>query len=91
MKDRWTEPDLRDEVVDFVNKWSEKSSVPVASMVSRLGLPRGKFYDWRERYGKVNEQNGRFAATSGFSKRRSAPSSLTPASTPSRATGGCAT
>ena len=59
MKDRWTEPDLRDEVVDFVNKWSEKTSVPVASMVSRLGLPRGKFYDWRERYGKANEHNGR--------------------------------
>ena len=22
------------------------------------GLARGKFYDWRKRYGKVNEHNG---------------------------------
>ena len=32
--------------------------MPVQQVVEWCGLARGKFYDWRKRYGKVNEHNG---------------------------------
>jgi putative transposase len=49
--------DTRDVVVDFVNDWSEKTEVPVSLFVGWLGIGSSKFYDWRARYGKVNEHN----------------------------------
>ncbi len=54
---RWVPHDTRDEVVDFVNGWSEKTEVPQVRFTRWLGLRRGKFCDWRRRYGKVNEHN----------------------------------
>jgi putative transposase len=44
-------------VVDFVNAWSERAELPQARFSSWLGVARGKLFDWRERYGKVNEHN----------------------------------
>jgi len=44
-------------VVDFVNKWSATTDFPVIRLVGLLDIPRGKFYDWRKRYGKANEHN----------------------------------
>ena len=49
--------DTRDLVVDFVNAWAEKTGIPVVGFIRMLGVCRSKFYDWRERYGKVNEHN----------------------------------
>ena len=49
--------DLRDEVVDFVNHWSDRAELAVKRMVGWLGIGSSKFYDWRGRYGKVNEHN----------------------------------
>jgi transposase InsO family protein len=46
-------------VVDYVRGWSEKSELPAKRLLAWLGLREGKFYDWRKRYGKVNEHNGR--------------------------------
>ncbi len=43
--------------MDFVNLWSEKTEVPNVRFVSWLGVRRGKFCDWKKRYGKVNEHN----------------------------------
>lgn len=37
---------------------SEKTEVPAAQIVGWLDISRGKFYDWRKRYGKANEHNG---------------------------------
>lgn len=51
------EPDKRDEVVDFVRSWSEKTGVSQGRMLPWLSLGSSKFYDWRQRYGKVNEHN----------------------------------
>jgi putative transposase len=44
-------------VVDFVRTWSEKTELPVERFVGWLGIARGKFFDWRQRYGKANEHN----------------------------------
>lgn len=49
---------MRDQVVDFVRELTEKTELPNKRVVAWLGIARGKFYDWKKRYGKVNEHNG---------------------------------
>jgi putative transposase len=44
-------------VVDFVNRWSAKTELSVCWFIAALGIASGKFYDWKNRYGKVNEHN----------------------------------
>ena len=51
------EPDVRDAVVDFVRKWSEKTQTAVARLVAWLEIVRSKYQDWTRRYGRVNEHN----------------------------------
>ena len=51
------EPDVRDAVIDFVHTWSEKTELPTGRLVGWLGVSRSKYYDWRKRYGRVNEHN----------------------------------
>jgi putative transposase len=48
---------VRDQVVDFVRSWSEKTEIPTGRFIHWLELPSSKFYNWRERYGRVNEHN----------------------------------
>ena len=50
--------DVRDQVVDFVRRWSERTEIGVGRFLPWLGVTASKFYDWRERYGRVNEHNG---------------------------------
>ncbi len=59
MRVLWVSPDVRDTVVDFVQRWSERTETSVVRFVTWLGISRSKFYDWRNRYGMVNEHNGR--------------------------------
>jgi putative transposase len=48
---------VRDQIVDFVRRWSEASEISTGRLVGWLGLSSSKFYNWRERYGRVNEHN----------------------------------
>lgn len=50
--------DTRDQVVDFVRRWSQKSEISAGRFIPWLGVTASKFYSWRERYGRVNEHNG---------------------------------
>ncbi len=43
--------------MDFVRRWSARSEIPAERFVRWLGIRTSKFYDWRRRYGKVNEHN----------------------------------
>jgi putative transposase len=45
--------------VDFVGRWSGKTEIAIRVLVLWLGISLSKFYDWRKRYGKVNEHNAR--------------------------------
>jgi len=45
--------------VDFVEQWSDKAEISIGWFIEKLGIVAGKFYDWRQRYGKANEHNGR--------------------------------
>jgi len=57
LKQQWTPHDTRDQVVDFVKDWSAKTELPLQRLVSWIGIARGKYYDWQQRFGKVNEHN----------------------------------
>lgn len=52
------EVDKRDAVVDFIHHWSAKAEIPKRQLLKWLSLSRSKFYDWCQRYGKLNEHNG---------------------------------
>jgi putative transposase len=49
--------DIRDELVDFVGRWSEQTDICYEQLVGWIELSSRKFRDWRRRYGKVNEHN----------------------------------
>jgi len=51
------EPDVRDAVVDFIRHWSSKTELSQRQLVAWLGLSSSTYYDWCQRYGKVNEHN----------------------------------
>ena len=44
-------------MIDFVNRWAGKTELPASRFVGWLGISSSKFYDWKARYGKVNEHN----------------------------------
>ena len=44
--------------MDFVRRWSEKTEIGAGRFIGWLDIAASKFYDWRDRYGKVNEHNG---------------------------------
>ena len=49
--------DVRDEVVDFVSAWTAKTGLPALMFITWLDVAKGKFHDWKKRYGVVNEHN----------------------------------
>ena len=57
MNGSWVEPDVRDEVIDYVRFWSDKTGIKATKMIRWIKITRSKYYDWRCRYGKVNEHN----------------------------------
>jgi len=57
LRGQWTPHDRRDQVIDFVRRWSDRTEIASRQFVSWLGVSASKFYDWRSRYGKVNEHN----------------------------------
>lgn len=48
---------MRDEIVDFMNKWTDKTEIPVNRLIRTAGLGPSKFYNWKDRYGLANEHN----------------------------------
>jgi transposase InsO family protein len=44
--------------VDFIQAWSDKTGLTIERLLEWWGLSVGKFYDWRQRYGKTNQHNG---------------------------------
>ena len=44
--------------MDFATGLSTKTEIAIPRIAGWLGLSKGKFYQWRKRYGKANEHNG---------------------------------
>jgi len=57
LKVSWVQPDIRDEVIDYVRYYSDKTEIAAGDFIRRIGIVRSKYYDWKRRYGKVNEHN----------------------------------
>jgi len=57
LNDSWVQPDIRDEVVDYIHYWSDKTQIEMTKMVKWIGITRSKFYNWQDRYGRINEHN----------------------------------
>lgn len=55
----WVPHDVRDEVIDFVSYWQERTKRATGFFIRALGIGSSKFYQWRDRYGKANEHNGK--------------------------------
>lgn len=45
-------------MVDYIRCWKDRAEIPAKQIVAWLGIQAGKFYEWKQRYGKVNEHNG---------------------------------
>jgi len=54
----WVQPDTRDSVIDFICRLYRRTEISQGQLIGWLGISRSKYYDWRTRYGKVNEHNG---------------------------------
>jgi hypothetical protein len=40
-----------DEVIDFVNRWSDRTELGAGRFVNWLGITSSKFYHWKSRFG----------------------------------------
>lgn len=43
--------------MDYVRYWSERTELTRQTLIRWIGVTRSKFYNWQQRYGKVNEHN----------------------------------
>ena len=43
--------------MDYVRYWSERTELTRQTLIQWIGVTRSKFYNWQQRYGKVNEHN----------------------------------
>ncbi|MGH2360971.1 MAG: IS3 family transposase [bacterium] len=43
--------------MDFVRKWSKKTDIAVLLILAWIGITTSKYFDWKRRYGQVNEHN----------------------------------
>ena len=48
----------RDEVIEFVEHWSDKTGIAVSKMIPWIKITPSKYYDWKSRYGQSNRHNG---------------------------------
>lgn len=48
---------MRDTIVDYVRRWSERTEIPARQFIAWLEISSSKFYDWTQRFGKANEHN----------------------------------
>jgi putative transposase len=59
LKGSWVPHDTRDSVVDFVSFWNHKTDISKETIVKWLEIANSKFFNWQNRYGKLNLHNGK--------------------------------
>lgn len=45
--------------MDYISHWSERAELPAKRLLGWLELGTSKFHQWKERYGRANEHNGK--------------------------------
>ena len=56
---RWVPHDTRDQIVDYINHWTDRTELPAKQLLGWLGLATNKYHTWKRRYGKENDHNGK--------------------------------
>ncbi len=58
MSRRWVPHDTRDQIVDYVNRWTERTEISAQQLLGWAGIPVPTFTGWRKNYGRAYEHNG---------------------------------
>jgi len=59
MTEQWVEPDIRDNVVEFINMVRAKTDISLNRMLQYVAISSSKYYSWIGRRGKSNNHNGK--------------------------------
>jgi transposase InsO family protein len=55
---QWVAHDIRDQVVDFVRHWSDRTELRARRLLGWIELSPRQYSRWQGRYGQANEHNG---------------------------------
>lgn len=58
MTGRWVSPETRDSIICYLEQLKKRTGVALATMLTAIDLPRGKYYNWKRRFGQANRHNG---------------------------------
>ncbi|MDQ3194674.1 MAG: IS3 family transposase, partial [Bacteroidota bacterium] len=59
MKTLWVEPDIRDDVTDFISIVKNKTDITLKSLLKMINISSSKYYSWDLRQGLPNNHNGK--------------------------------
>jgi putative transposase len=48
---------LRDDVVQFIDHWSQRSELSLGELLRWIGITKSKYYSWQQRLGHANQHN----------------------------------
>ncbi|MGV2338353.1 MAG UNVERIFIED_CONTAM: hypothetical protein LVR18_31270 [Planctomycetaceae bacterium] len=51
MSRRWVPHDTRDQIVDYVNRWTVRTEISAQQLLGWAGIPVPTFTGWRKNYG----------------------------------------
>ncbi len=55
----WVEPEVRNDIVETILSYRERTKLSIRELISHAGISRAKFYEWKKRYGFLNKHNGK--------------------------------
>jgi transposase InsO family protein len=58
LKGFWIEPDVRDEIIEYVSNISIRSHLTKRWCIKHLGISASRYYEWLKRQGVPNRHNG---------------------------------
>jgi len=59
LKALWVEPDIRDDVTNFISLIKNKTDIPIKSLLKMINICTSKYYSWNLRQGLQNNHNGK--------------------------------
>ena len=54
---RWISRSLRNEIIQYVSYWQERTGKDIAVFLKWLSISKSKFYQWKQRQEKENKVN----------------------------------
>ena len=57
MNAKWTEPDIRDNIIEFVTMIHPLTDIPLNKLIRMVGITQSKYYQWNDRIGQPNHHN----------------------------------